>query len=119
MGARIAAHDDVLARRLRAGLAAIEGVSLLGPPLSESTLPIAAFSVERSPHALVAARLSAEYGIGIRHGCFCAHPYLMRMLKLDAAEVAAYRQAVLAGDHRNIPGALRASAGLETQASLT
>ena len=26
------------------------------------------------PHALVAARLSAEHGIGVRHGCFCAHP---------------------------------------------
>ena len=35
-------------------------------------------------HALVAARLSAEWGIGVRHGCFCAHPYLIRLLGLVA-----------------------------------
>jgi selenocysteine lyase/cysteine desulfurase len=113
----IVAHDDRLSIHLREGLATIPGIVLLGPSLAEPTLPIAAFTVEGLPHALVAARLSAEYGIGLRHGCFCAHPYLMRLLKLDAAEVTAYRRAVLAGDHRNIPGAVRASAGLNTSIS--
>ncbi len=65
-------------------------------------------------HALVAARLSVEYGIGVRHGCFCAHPYLLRLLHLNPPEVAAYRAAVLAGDRRAVPGAVRASAGLST-----
>ena len=76
--------------------------------------PLATFVVEGIPHALVAARLSAEFGIGVRHGCFCAHPYLLRLLGLSPAEVAAYREAVLAGDRRTIPGAVRASAGLST-----
>ena len=40
-------------------------------------------SLEGVPHALVAARLSAEHGIGVRHGCFCAHPYLLRLLGLS------------------------------------
>jgi hypothetical protein len=65
-------------------------------------------------HALVAARLSAEYGIGVRHGCFCAHPYLTRLLGLSSAEVDAYRDAVLSGDRTSMPGAVRASAGLST-----
>ena len=26
----------------------------------------------------------AEFGIGVRHGCFCAHPYLIRLLDLSA-----------------------------------
>jgi hypothetical protein len=60
----------------------------------------------------VAARLSAEHAIGVRHGCFCAHPYLLRLLDLSPAEVARYRADVLAGDRREIPGAVRASAGL-------
>jgi selenocysteine lyase/cysteine desulfurase len=38
------------------------------------TLPVATFTVEGVPHALVAARLAAEEGIGVRYGCFCAHP---------------------------------------------
>ena len=107
-------HDRGLARRLRRGLAALDGVRVLGPALDEDTLPVATFVVEGVPHALVAARLSAEYGIGVRHGCFCAHPYLMRLLGLDSDAVQRYRGRLLAGDRREIPGAVRASGGLST-----
>ena len=75
---------------------------------------MAAFTVEGMHHALVAARLSAEYGIAVRHGCFCAHPYVVRLLGLDRSAVDAYRKEVLGGDHRGVPGAVRASAGLGT-----
>jgi selenocysteine lyase/cysteine desulfurase len=114
---RIAAHDQALATELRTGLAAIPGVRLLGPALDVETLPVAAFVVEDQPHALVAARLSAEFAIGVRHGCFCAHPYLLRLLDLSEREVAAYRDAVLHGDKSKMPGAVRASAGLSTTAT--
>jgi|SRR5579872_843385 len=110
----IAEHDGDLARRLRSGLAGIDGVKLLGPEPQADTLPLAAFTVEGVSHALVAARLSAEHAIGVRHGCFCAHPYLMRLLALGPSEIASYRQAVRAGDRRNIPGAVRASCGINT-----
>jgi selenocysteine lyase/cysteine desulfurase len=110
----IVAHDREISTRLRHGLAEIDGVDLLGPGLAEETLPLATFTVAGTHHALVAARLSAEHGIGVRHGCFCAHPYLLRLLRLDAEQVAAYRAAVLVGDRRAIPGAVRASAGIST-----
>ncbi len=110
----IAAHDRDLARRLRSGLAGVPGVRLLGPDLSEATLPLATFTVDGVHHALVAARLSAEYGIGVRHGCFCAHPYLLRLLGLSVEQVATYRESVLRQDRREMPGAVRASAGLST-----
>ncbi len=125
----IEAHERVLAQRMVEGLRSIDRVRLLGPNGSDGsdgsdspdgadgphrTLPVAAFTVEGMHHALVAARLSAEYGIAVRHGCFCAHPYVVRLLGLDAAQVDAYRNEVLHGDHRNVPGAVRASAGLGT-----
>jgi selenocysteine lyase/cysteine desulfurase len=119
----IAEHEGALARRLTQGLGGIEGVRLLGPlgsspadPAEEPapTLPMAAFTVEGMHHALVAARLSAEYGIAVRHGCFCAHPYVVRLLGLSDQVVADYRDDVLRGDHLRIPGAVRASAGLGT-----
>ena len=66
------------------------------------------------PHALVAARLSAEYGIGVRHGCFCAHPYLLRLLGLSDNDIAIYRRDVLEPRPPDVPGAVRASAGLST-----
>ena len=65
------------------GSAAIDGVRLLGVAAQAGTLPVATFVVDGMSHALVAARLSAEHAIGVRHGCFCAHPYLLRLLGLD------------------------------------
>ena len=110
-------HERALALRLQRGLAAIDGVRVLGPGPDADTLAIATFVVEGVHHALVAARLSAEWGIGVRHGCFCAHPYLLRLLGLTPAEVDRYRQQVRAGDHRAMPGAVRASCGLSTAAA--
>jgi selenocysteine lyase/cysteine desulfurase len=114
-------HDDALIGPLRSGLAGIPGVRLLGPLNSSSTtsapavtLPLATFNIDGLHHALVAARLSAEYGIGVRHGCFCAHPYLLRLLDLSPEQVAEYRAAVLRHDRREMPGAVRASGGLST-----
>ena len=111
----IQAHDDAVRAALRAGPGRRSracGSSDL--PRRQTRCRLATFVVEGIPHALVAARLSAEFGIGVRHGCFCAHPYLLRLLGLSPAEVLAYRQAVLEGDRRAIPGAVRASAGLST-----
>ena len=110
----ISAHEGSLAERLRRGLAGIPGVRLLGPPLDEPTLALASFVVEGQHHALVAARLSAEFGIATRHGCFCAHPYLYRLLGLGRDQILTHREAVLRGDRREVPGAVRASASLAT-----
>lgn len=114
----IIAHEAALSTCLRAGLSATDGVTVLGPGSSPGSdlaaLATAAFTVDGVPHALVAARLSAEFGIGVRHGCFCAHPYLTRILGLSAAGVSQFRNDVLRGDRRSMPGAVRASAGLST-----
>jgi selenocysteine lyase/cysteine desulfurase len=107
-------HDRHIARSLRRGLASIPGVHLLGPDLDAETLPVAAFTVQGVPHALVAARLAAEEAIGVRHGCFCAHPYLMRLLGLGGEQVHRYRDQVRRGDRSAMPGAVRASAGINT-----
>lgn len=110
----ITGHDRRIADSLRRGLAAIHGVRLLGPERSVETLPVATFTVDGVPHALVAARLAAEDAIGVRHGCFCAHPYLTRLLDLSPAEVNTYRDLVRRGDRSTMPGAVRASAGINT-----
>ena len=96
--ASIIDHERALASRLINGLAAIQGVRVLGPagPAGHGsergtgpveTLPVAAFTVDGMHHALMAARLSAEYGIAVRHGCFCAHPYVVRLLGLADTDV--------------------------------
>jgi selenocysteine lyase/cysteine desulfurase len=110
-------HDAALARQLRAGLAAIPGVRVLGPSLDTETLPVATFVVEGVPHALIAARLSAEFAIGVRHGCFCAHPYLIRLLGLSGDDLQRFRNAARHHHRGSLPGAVRASAGLSTTTS--
>jgi selenocysteine lyase/cysteine desulfurase len=112
----IGRHEAALSARLHDGLRALDGVRVLGPgPGSgHDTLSVVAFTVEGMHHGLVAARLSAEFGIGVRHGCFCAHPYLLRLLGVGPAGVADARDAVLRGDRSAIPGAVRASCGLGT-----
>lgn len=109
-------HDRLLARQLREGLMSIPGVRVLGPGLDVETLPVATFTVRDVPFALVAARLSAEFAIGVRHGCFCAHPYLTRLLGLGVDEVAAVHDQVRRGDRGAMPGAVRASCGINTSA---
>lgn len=113
----IVAHEREMADRLRRGLASIANVRVLGPEpgdpaLDERFLAVGTFTVDGLPHSLVAARLSHEYAIGVRHGCFCAHPYLVRLLGLTPEDTARYRHDILVGDRRNIPGAVRASAAI-------
>jgi selenocysteine lyase/cysteine desulfurase len=113
----ITAHEHALSTRLYDGLRAIDGVRVLGPrsgPGEHDGLAVAAFTLDGMHHALVAARLSAEFGIGVRHGCFCAHPYLIRLLGVGRDGVDQARAAVQRGDRSGIPGAVRASCGLGT-----
>ena len=64
----------------------------------------------------MAAALSAEYGIGVRHGCFCAHPLVAHLLGVDEATDRQLRSALRHGAPARLPGAVRASVGLATSA---
>lgn len=61
-----------------------------------------------SPH-LVSAILGKEYGIGVRSGCFCAQPYVARLLGLRSSEIAHLRSKAAAGEARLLPGLVRVS----------
>lgn len=41
------------------------------------------FNIEGIDHSLVAKILSYEWGISVRSGCFCAHPYLVKLLNIS------------------------------------
>nr|WP_310741616.1 MULTISPECIES: aminotransferase class V-fold PLP-dependent enzyme [Microbispora] len=74
-------EEERLLARLRAGLAAIPGVrelSLWGP--DHPRVGIVSFVVEGRPAREVAEILSAEHGIGVRDGKFCAHPFVRHLL---------------------------------------
>lgn len=110
---RVRDHDCSLGAYARRRLARIDGVSTyeLWPETAPRT-GVVLFNVGGYHHSLVAAVLSAEHGIGVRHGCFCAHPLLARLLGLTDEDVDEVVAAMLGGAPRPVPGAVRASVGV-------
>ena len=110
-------HERRRTARLLAGLAGVPGLTIYGdadPAGAAERLGVVAFNLHGTPHALVAGILADEWGIGTRSGCFCAHPYLKRLLDLSLADAAKAERRILAGDRSGAPGAVRASLGLQT-----
>jgi cysteine desulfurase / selenocysteine lyase len=60
---------------------------------------------------LVAAILGYEHGVGVRHGCFCAQPYIHHLLGLGRAESGEWLDRARGGEHRGAPGMVRISLG--------
>ncbi|MEV0309007.1 selenocysteine lyase/cysteine desulfurase [Nonomuraea fuscirosea] len=74
-------EEERLIARLRSGLASIDGVrelSLWGD--DHPRVGIVSFTVAGYSAREVAEALSGEYGIGVRDGKFCAHPFVRHLL---------------------------------------
>ena len=115
-------HEVKLGRRLIEGLSQIPGITVLGgvePGTPGTRLALASFVVEDLHHGLVAAALSHEWGVAVRHGCFCANPYVFHLLHMSKDDVVAVEGEVTAGRRKALPGAVRASlAPYNTEAEL-
>jgi selenocysteine lyase/cysteine desulfurase len=81
-------------------------------PADHPRVGLLTFNLAGVAYDLLAAVLSCEYGIGIRHGCFCAHPLMMRLLRVDDGEAHRLVEERKAGRHERLPGAARMSLGL-------
>ena len=95
-------HERDLLARLRAGLATVPGLAelrIFGP--DQDRVGVVSFTVAGQDAGLVAAALSAEHGIGVRDGAFCAHIATARLVRESGAD-----------GHR----AIRASLGLASTA---
>lgn len=90
---QIVAHEQALLTRLREGLATIPGLSELSLFGSgHDRVGVVSFAIEGQEAGLIAAALSAEYGIGVRDGAFCAHVATRRLLaRTGATEQRALR----------------------------
>jgi selenocysteine lyase/cysteine desulfurase len=93
----------------------IPGLRIFGdtdPSRAASRLGVIPILMDGVSHFLLAAILSYEFGIGVRNGCFCAHPYMLHLLNVKDAEAQQVRQHILANDRRTVPGLVRISFGL-------
>ena len=94
-------HERMLLRRTLTGLREIPGLRVHGPDDASSTIGVVPFTIDGVPHGLVAAILGYEHGIGVRAGCFCAHPYVAHLLGLDSDAAREWAQRVRGGDKRD------------------
>ncbi len=95
------AHEQELLQRLREGLRTVPGFRELSILDDVDRVGVVSFTVSGFDAGFLAAALSAEYGIGVRDGAFCAHVIVGRLVKK-------------AGSHEE--RAVRASIGLGTTA---
>lgn len=112
---RLEEHERSLTRRLLSGMLAIPGLQFLGavdPDRTEDRLGVVTFNVEGVHHALVAAILAFEHGVSVRHGCFCAHPLIKRLLRVPPDVELRFESAIREGDRSEVPGAVRVSIGI-------
>ena len=110
---RLAAEEAELLAYARERLATVHGFEHYRVwPAEHARVGLLTFNLGAVPYDLLAAVLSAEHGIGIRHGCFCAHPLMMRLLRVDDAEAKRLIDQTRAGHHERLPGAARMSLGL-------
>jgi cysteine desulfurase/selenocysteine lyase len=92
----------------------VPGIRLYGqsdPARANEKVGAIPFNMVGISHFLVAAILGYEGGIGVRSGCFCAHPYVVHLLQLDERTAGSWRDQMLRGDKSNMPGMVRASFG--------
>jgi len=108
----IADHEHALLEYAYERLARMKGVTLYGPTddLSQK-VGVIPFNVDGMHHACTAAILGIEGGIGVRNGCFCAHPYVKELLRIPPEQDRMVTAEVLAGDKSRLPGMVRASFG--------
>ena len=112
---QVAAHEAELTSYTLEQLAGLPLIHIYGdtnPAHSANRLGVIPINIEGMSHFLVAAILGHEFGIGVRNGCFCAHPYLLQLMGIDPHTATYVRQAILENDRREVPGMVRISFGL-------
>ena len=113
-------HEALVTARLVDGLRAIDGIttySLFGEDHDRG--PVVTFTVDGLDSHLVAAALSAEHGIGVRAGKFCAHLLVDALLEEDVDDephgTAVRVSAGLATTHEHVERLLAAVAVLAAE----
>ncbi len=113
--AAVETQERLLGAYLHTSLATVSGLTTYELwPGHPDRVGVASFNLEGYKDCALAEILSAEHAIGVRHGCFCAHPLLTRLLGVSDDEAKRLHAELQAGRDPELPGAVRASLGLGT-----
>ncbi|KRQ86200.1 putative cysteine desulfurase [Caloramator mitchellensis] len=104
---RIEEYEYSLLEYANERLSHIDGIELYCNDTSNK-VAIIPFNVRGIYHEKVAQTLAEEAGIGVRSGCFCAQPYVQRLLKINKDDIEKFRK----NPDLKRPGMIRLSFGL-------
>ncbi|WP_425449649.1 aminotransferase class V-fold PLP-dependent enzyme [Dethiothermospora halolimnae] len=108
-------HEKKLTKHILKELKAINNLKLYSQfnnKKVKDTVGVISFNIQDIPHDLLAAILSYDYGIGVRNGCFCAHPYIHRLLNLSSTEISKLQKNLIFKNLSSTPGLVRVSFGM-------
>jgi len=102
-------HEKALCRQLIQGLRKIDSIEMYCTgDESQERVGIVPFNMKAVPHEKLAEILAGEAGISVRSGCFCAHPYVQRLMKVPPAKI----NKVVENPNNPKPGMVRVSFGI-------
>lgn len=107
-------HETALTAYALDRLRSLPEITIYGeaePRRTQNRVGVISFNLGSAHHALVAAILGYEGGIGVRSGCFCAQPYVAGLLRDAETEAALWGRELMAGDKSGKPGMVRISFG--------
>lgn len=110
---RLECQESALTAHALRRLAAVPGLRVLGPGPGPARIGVISFAISGIDHGAIAAALSFEHGIGVRNGCFCAHPGVVHLLDLAPDAVESARRRLRRHERTGLPGAVRVSLGLQ------
>ncbi|XWX63389.1 aminotransferase class V-fold PLP-dependent enzyme [Desulfitobacterium sp. AusDCA] len=104
---KVLKQEERLLQYAQKKLEKIAGIELY-TPLSLSRIGVIPFNIVGMRHEKVAEILSWEGGIAVRNGCFCAQPYVQRLLRISDLDMEKF----INNPHLPRPGLVRMSFGL-------
>jgi len=109
--------EQEMTRLLMDTLNAVPNVAVYGGDMDAvPRAGVVSFNVRGFHHGLVAAYLNDFHNIAVRNQCFCAQPYVTQLLQCTGERQQQVREDMIHGNHRNIPGMVRASLGVYSTA---
>ena len=102
-------HERALAKQLIQGLKRIDCVNVYcAGDENQERVGIVPFNMKGVYHERLAEILAGEAGIAVRSGCFCAHPYVAKLMKLTSQRM----NSVIENPKEPKPGMVRVSFGI-------
>ncbi|MFH0922912.1 MAG: aminotransferase class V-fold PLP-dependent enzyme, partial [Candidatus Micrarchaeota archaeon] len=106
-------HESKLTRLLLTELKKIRGVKIYGDFDERERVGVVSFNVEGMDYETLARKIN-DAGIQVREGCFCAHPYVHKLLGVSQKEGERLAKALGSGENAKKPGMVRVSIAIHT-----